>query len=365
VAVAAHPGRPGNAGQTAGPRAAPTQITIAVRTIVLFVAIAFGSFLLLAFVYAARAVLVQFVVAIVLALAAEPLVQAFERRGLPRSTAVGISFALALLAAIALAYLLIAPLVDETTRLVDDAPELARELSEGNGRLGFLETRFHIVERVREATGSSLADSAAPVVGMVSSAVETGAAILFVVFLTLFVQLGGRQWFESLVALAPDHARARIRRAGGGVSKAVGGYVTGNLLISAICGAVTTVVLAAASVPYPLALGLVVAVFDLIPMVGATSGTIIVAGVALSTEGFVTAAVVVAAMFLYQKVENNVLQQLVYHRTVRLSPLAIALSVAIGAEVGGVVGALLGIPFAGALKVVGAELVAWRRGEEA
>ena len=65
-------------------------------------------------------------------------------------------------------------------------------------------------------------------------------------------------------------------------------------------------------------------------------------------------------MILYQQVENHTLQQVVYHRTVRLSALAIALSVAAGAELGGVVGALLGIPAAGALKVVFVELTAWK-----
>ena len=54
-----------------------------------------------------------------------------------------------------------------------------------------------------------------------------------------------------------------------------------------------------------------------------------------------------------------------WRRTVKLSPLAIAVSVAAGAEVGGVVGALLGIPFAGALKVVGRGVAAWRRGDDA
>jgi predicted PurR-regulated permease PerM len=89
---------------------------------------------------------------------------------------------------------------------------------------------------------------------------------------------------------------------------------------------------------------------------------VIVGSVAL-TQSFSTAVIVVVAMIVYQQIENHSLQQLVYHRTVKLSPLAIALSVAAGAEVGGVVGALLGIPFAGALKVVGNELVARRRGD--
>jgi predicted PurR-regulated permease PerM len=90
---------------------------------------------------------------------------------------------------------------------------------------------------------------------------------------------------------------------------------------------------------------------------------VIVAAVALGTEGVATAVIVVVAMILYQQVENHVLQQLVYHRTVQLSPLAVALSVAIGAEVGGVVGALLGIPVAGTLLVISRELLAWRRGD--
>jgi predicted PurR-regulated permease PerM len=187
--------------------------------------------------------------------------------------------------------------------------------------------------------------------------------VVFVAFLTLFVQLGGRQWFTSLVDLAPERARKRLRQAGTGVAAAVGGYVAGNLVISVVAGSVATVVLLATSVPYAVPLGLVVAVFDLIPLVGATLATVLVASVAL-TRGISTAAIVVVAMTLYQQVENNTLQQLVYHRTVKLSPLAIAVSVAAGAEIGGVVGALLGIPAAGALKVVFHELVGWRRGED-
>jgi predicted PurR-regulated permease PerM len=348
----------------AGKPGAP--ITIAPRSVILFVGVALVSLLLLALVYAARAVLVQLVVAIVLAMATEPLVQVFERRGLRRGAAVGIAFALLAVTLIVFAYLLLNPLVDETRTFVHDAPALLEELSHGKGRLGFLEERFHAVERVQAAVDSGgLNATAGPTLDVLTSTVRTGGALVFILFLTLFVQLGGRQWWESLLALVPDSGRARVRRTGDGISAAVGGYVAGNLLISVIAGSVTTVVLLATSVPYAIALGLVVAIFDLIPIVGATIGTVIVAAVALTTEGLLTAAIVVAAMILYQQVENHVLQQLVYHRTVKLSPLAIALSVAIGAQIGGVVGALLAIPAAGAIKVVSAELLAWRRGQDA
>jgi predicted PurR-regulated permease PerM len=329
------------------------------------VVVALGSLVLLALAYAARGVLIQLVVAVVLAMAAEPLVEVFERRGLRRAGAVGLSFGLIALALTGFAFLLITPLVHETTRFVHDAPQLLQQLTEGNGQLGFLEQRFQIVEHTRAALDAGqLGATAGPAMNLVASAVLTGGSFIFIAFLTLFVQLGGRQWFDSLVGLVPENARGRVRRAGIGVSTAVGGYVAGNLVISVIAGSVTTLVLLATSVPYAIPLGLVVAVFDLLPLVGATIGTVIVASVAL-TRGVSTAAIVVVAMFLYQQVENNTLQQLVYHRTVKLSPLAVAVSVAAGAEVGGVVGALLGIPFAGALKVTFAELVAWRRGDDA
>jgi predicted PurR-regulated permease PerM len=345
-------------------RPTPVAVTVAPRTIALLVGVALGSLALVAVVWTVREVLVQLVVAVVLAMAAEPLVQALQRRGLSRGTAVGVSFALGAALVIGFVYLMVAPLVHETRQLAHDAPALVDQLTHGEGRYGFLEERFHVVERARAALESDPASvTAGPVVGAVGSAVSTAGALLFIAFLTLFVQLGGRRWFDSLVGLAPEGAGRRIRRAGEGISTAVGGYVAGNLLISVVAGTVTTIVLLATGVPYAVPLGVLVGILDLIPMVGATIGTVVAAAVAL-TVSLPTAVIVVAAMVLYQQIENHSLQQLVYHRTVKLSPLAISLSVAIGAELGGVAGALLGIPFAGALKAVSDELLAWRRGEE-
>jgi predicted PurR-regulated permease PerM len=367
VAAVPDPARPTHASEatTSQRSEAPTLVAVSPRTLVVFIGLAVGTLLLLAVAYTARAVLTQLTVAIVLAMAAEPLVRTFERRGLRRGAAVGISFLLVSLSLVGVAYFVVAPLVDEARRLVDAGPGLLQQLIHKNGRFGFLETRFHVVEHARTAIDSDhLAATAGPVWGALSSVLRTTGTIISLAFLTLFVQLGGRQWFDSLVGLTPDRAHVRLRRTGSGIATAVGGYVSGNLLISVICGTVTTSVLLATSVPYPLAIGVVVAVLDLIPLVGATIGTVIAATVALATRGLWTAVIVVAVMLIYQQIENNGIQQLVYNRTVKLSPLAIAVSVAVGAEVGGVVGVLLAIPFAGALKVVSREVIAWRRGQD-
>ena len=178
-------------------------------------------------------------------MALEPFVQACERRGLRRSHAVGVAFGLVSLFVALLALLAVPPLAAELTRFARDLPNLVDDLSQGHGRLGFVEQRFHVVERARSAVSSHGAGDLAgggPAVGVLRNIVGTGAAIVAVAFLTLFVSLGGRSWFESFLTVLPASARPRVARTGQGISGAVGGYVAGNLFISVIAGGVTTLV---------------------------------------------------------------------------------------------------------------------------
>src|SRR5213078_5367952 len=131
----------------------------------------------------------------------------------------------------------------------------------------------------------------------------------------------------------------------------------GNLLISVIAGVSVTVVLLIMGVPYAVALGLLVAVLDLIPLAGATIAGIVV--VAVSFLHSVPAGIVVAIfVIVYQQVENHFLQPVIYGRTVQLSPLVVLAAVLIGAELAGVLGALAAIPVAGTIQVI---IVDWNR----
>jgi predicted PurR-regulated permease PerM len=122
----------------------------------------------------------------------------------------------------------------------------------------------------------------------------------------------------------------------------------------------TTLVLLIMGVPYAVALGLIVAILDLIPLAGATIAAIIVGAVAFLHS--VPAGIVVVVFFVvYQQVENHLLQPIVYGRTVQLSPLVILISVLVGAELAGVLGALAAIPVAGSLQVIFADWLRHRR----
>ncbi|HEY6221624.1 MAG TPA: AI-2E family transporter, partial [Candidatus Eisenbacteria bacterium] len=241
------------------------QVSISPGSLVLFVAFLLGGLLLLALGYATREILIELLVASFLAMALQPCVRTLERRGLSRSRAVSITFVLALAAAAAIGFMLLPPLAEELVKFVRDIPNLLADLTRGQGPLGFLESRFRVVEHAREWVAQSgradvITSQALQAAGGI---LHTGSFALAVAFLTFFVALSGDQWFGGFLRVAPEGSRERWHRIGKGISEGVGGYIFGNLVISVIAGCFTTAVLLATGVPYAVPLGLILAVLDL------------------------------------------------------------------------------------------------------
>ena len=324
------------------------------RTVLQVAAVVLGVAIALWVVWVSRRVISWVLVAFFLALALNPAVRLLQARGLRRGAAAAVIYLAAIAVAGLLAALFIPPLADQADGLAEAAPQYVEDITAGRGPLGFLERDYQVVEKVREATSGRGGDA----LGGADTVVAVGVGVLTaivgfitIVFLTLFMILEGPAWWDRSLALLPQASRPRWRNVGQRIAQTVSGYVTGNLLLSVIAGVSSTVMLLIMGVPFALALGLVVAILDLIPLAGAT-----LAGVLLTSVGFlasVTAGVVMLIFFvLYQQLENHVLQPLVYGRTVQLSPLVVLVSILIGTEVAGVLGALGAIPIAGTLQIV-------------
>jgi predicted PurR-regulated permease PerM len=164
-----------------------------------------------------------------------------------------------------------------------------------------------------------------------------------------------------MLDLLPETTRVHYERVGHEIYRTISGYVTGNLLISLVAGVVATAVLFGVGSDYAVALGLVVAVLDLIPLAGATLAAIVVTTVILVDTDWIRALIVLCFFIGYQQFENHVLQPLVYGRTVQLSPLAVLCAVLVGAELAGILGALVAIPIAGSLLAITREVLLFRR----
>jgi len=331
-------------------------IRFRVRTILAIFGLAIAVWTLLHLASVARHVLVWIAISIFLALAINPLVEVLQRRGLHRrSVATTVAFLLVLLGVAAVGALFIPTLVDNVNKFVQAVPGYVDDLTKGKGRFGFLETKYHVVEKVREQLehggAKRLLGLSGAAVSITKGVVNIVIGAITILFLTFFMLLEGPAWVERVYGLLSPESQPRWRAVGHDIYRQIGGYVTGNLVISLIAGGLTTLVLLVLGVPYAVALGLIVALLDLIPLAGATIAAIIIAAVAF-LHSIVAGIVVVVFFVIYQQVENHVLQPLVYHKTVALSPLAILISVLIGAEVAGILGALAAIPVAGAIQVL-------------
>jgi len=331
-------------------------VTVRPRTVLLVAGIVVGAIAAVNLVIAAERALVWVFVALFLAMALNPAVEWLQRRGFRRrGAAVGIVYLFATLVIAAIGALVVPTLVQQVQDLVKATPGYVRDLTEGRGPLGFLETKYHVVERVQEAVsgggGKGVAGGAGVALDVTRSVLTFVAGVVTITFLTLFMLLEGRDWTRRVIGLLPERSQQRWERIAHDIYRTVGGYVSGNLVISLIAGVLTTLVLLALGVPFALALGLLVAILDIIPLAGATLAAIVVTLVAM-TESVTTGVIVLAFFIVYQQIENHILQPVIYGRSVRLSPLMVLVSVLIGVEVAGVLGALAAIPIAGSVQIV-------------
>jgi predicted PurR-regulated permease PerM len=339
-----------------------------VRTILMILLTAVAVAIVLEVLWIARHVISWILISLFLALAMNPAVEFFQRHRIrSRGLATAVTYVCVIGFFVGIGATFIPTLVDQVGDFVHALPRYVHDVTHGRGRLGFLETKYHIQEKVREAVKKG---GATKVLGLSGVALSVTKSVITIVvatvtiaFMTFFMLLEGPKWMERFYGLLPEASRPRWRQVGHEIYRTVGGYVTGNLLISLIAGAATTVVLLIMGVPYAVALGLIVAILDLIPLAGATLAGIII-GIVAFLHSIPAGIVVIVFFVVYQQIENHFLQPVIYGRTVQLSPLAVLIAVLIGAQLAGILGALAAIPVAGAIQVVIVDWLRHRRGAE-
>jgi predicted PurR-regulated permease PerM len=358
---------PGKDGGWAG--ASPTQVMRTVAVALLTTAVVLGALFLL---WQVRTFVGWFVIALFLAAVLNPAVNWLQRRHrlMKRPLAIGLTY-LALLVALLLVVGIFLPvLTDQINAFIKfvttaaNAPEgpqaYVRGLAKDNGLGGFLHRFSDQLDELRKQLGgllqnllSSSGQIAIGVAGMI-------AALATVLTLTFFLLLGSERYVNAGVGLFPERHQPLVRRLLSQSAGAISGYITGNLAISVICGITTFVVLLILGMPYAAPLALLVAVLDLIPLVGATLGGALLVVVGLFVEPW-KAVVLLVFIVVYQQVEGSVLQPLVYSKAVQLNGLVILIALLVGGQLLGIPGALLAIPVAEIIRILITELRDYRR----
>lgn len=345
-----------------GPSTAEYPQVKAIVRVVVIVIVAVGT---LALIYVLRQPLVWLLLAMFLAVALSAPVNYLDRR-MPRGLAIAVVYLCLLAVPIALAALVIPPLVREGNELIADVPGYAadvQEFVEGNGTLRSLEEDYGITQNLEEQAKtlpSRIGDAASALGGIGVGLVNSLFALVTILILAAFMLGGGKGWIDRGLALQPRERAVRVRRVLDRMAGAVGGYVVGALAVGFIAGSLAYLVLLILGVPFRGPLAVIVGLFSLIPLVGATIAAIIVGLVTLFTD-FPTATIAWTVWaIVYQQLENNLLQPQIHKRTVHVQPFVILVAVLFGGTLLGVLGAVLAIPAAASIQIAIAEWWSWR-----
>ncbi|HEY7258944.1 MAG TPA: AI-2E family transporter [Gaiellales bacterium] len=325
-------------------------IDVPTRTIVRVIALVLVAAAAVKVLGAVSHVLTWLAVALFLAVALEPVVR-FVERWMSRTWAVLAVFTGLLgLIAIFLAVLII-PIATQVDDLRAAAPGYLQKL-ERNKTIRDLNQRYQLVAKAQDAAKQT----PGRVFGAAGKVVSGVVATITVLFLTLFLLFELPVLSSGVLSLLPEDRAEWVRRVGADVNRSVGGYVIGNLAISFVAGATIGISLWILGVPYAAALAVLMGVFDLVPLVGATIGALAAIGVAFATQGVTAGIVMIVVNVVYQQIENHILQPIVYRRTVQLSAFLVLVAVLLGGELMGVLGALVAIPVAGSIQLMVREL---------
>jgi predicted PurR-regulated permease PerM len=317
------------------------------------VAVTYGAVRLLA---SLSAMLVLIGMAFFLALGLEPAASWFVKHGLPRWAATTLVFVIFLAAMGAFVAAAIPPLAQQATELIHQVPHYLQQAQNHSSTIGRLNDRFQLQQHITDAVNGSGGSALNEVVSAGTAVFGALADSLIVIVLTVNFLIDMPRIRTTLYRLVPHSRRPRAILIGDEVFAKVGAYVLGNVLISVIAGAATFIWLASFGVPYPLLLGIFVAVLDLVPVVGSTIAGVVVAAVALTVSLPVCIATIVFFV-VFRLLEDYLLVPRIIGRAVNVPALITVVAVLIGGALLGIVGALVAIPIAAALQVLTQELL--------
>jgi predicted PurR-regulated permease PerM len=342
--------------------AAPTPIVpdtrpvFSTRAVLRVILVVVTVVLTLYLIYLLRRPLTWIFIAGFLAIALSGPVNLLQRR-MRRGFAIAIVYIALILIPFVLGALLIPPIVEQLNKLINNLPSYVADLQDlvaKNDRLRQLEEDYNITAELQKQA-STLPGRVGDAAGILSdiglglvNSIFAGVSILV---LSLFMIGSGRTWLNWFAARQGPDREAWFNRLFDRIGNAVGNYVAGALGQAALAGVLAYIVLLILGVPYAGSLAVIIFLLDLVPLVGATLGAIIVGIITLFNDFPTVTIIWVIWSIVYQQVENSVIQPRIQARAVQVHPFVVLTSVLFGSTLFGVLGALLAIPIAAAIQI--------------
>jgi predicted PurR-regulated permease PerM len=286
-----------------------------------------------------------------IAAALAPLVGWLERH-MPRTLAVVLVYLAIFGIFVLIGGIIFPPIFAQAQELAMGAPELiaqAEQLYEEYAPLGEVPIIQQLVEQLGQISGRLVAVP----LGLASGLFD----LVLILFVSLYTLVEAPRMRRFALSLFPEERRDRVDHVLNSMAQAMGGFIRGAVITAIIIGTVTSIALSIIGIPFPLVLGMIAGVLELLPYVGPIIASIPMLILAL-LQSPTQALIVLVFFIILQQIESNILVPNIMKTQTEISPLMSIAAIVAGVSLGGLLGALVAIPIAAALRVFVREVAA-------
>ena len=309
----------------------------------------------------ASAVFILIIVSIFLAAGLNPAVLFFQNRGLKRGAAVGAVMACVLIFVAAFIAIAVPPLLDQGNQLIDNAPQLIRDLN-NNAFINDLNIKYGVIDSLQTKVDAIIKDGQfaitafGGVIGVGKAVVSGLVSTITILTLTLYFLASLPQVVEIGLKFVPASRRNRVSKLVNAIISRVGSFVGGQAIIAALAAIFILIMGLIIGMPYAGPLAIIVLVCGFIPLIGHFIGMTIVTLVSL-TASISIAAIALASYIIYVQIENYVITPRIMKRSLSIPGLVTIIAALLGTSLLGLIGGLLAVPIAAAVLLILDEVV--------
>jgi len=306
-------------------------------------------------------IFVLILIALFLATGLNPAVEALRKRNMSRSTAVTVIFSSVILFVIFFALVVVPPVISQGTNLIENAPQLLQDLMK-NETINQLNTQFGLIDTLQEklktitSDGTLLISTFGGVIGVGKSVLSGFFTALTILVLTLYFITSLPQAVNLGLSLVPASRRDRVGVLTNAIIARVGAFVGSQILIAAMAAVFVVILATVLGMPSPFAIGMIVLVAALIPLIGHFIGATIVTLIAL-TQSVAIGVIAFVAYIVYVQIENYVVTPRIMKRALNVPGAVTIVAALIGSSLLGLVGGLLAVPVAASIILILDEVV--------
>jgi predicted PurR-regulated permease PerM len=306
-------------------------------------------------------IFVLILVSLFLATGLNPAVEALRKRNLSRGSAVAVIFSSVILFVVFFAFVVVPPVVNQGSNLIENAPQLLDDLMK-NGTINSLNDQFGLIDTLQSrlnsvtSDGTLLISTFGGVIGVGQSILSGFFTALTILVLTLYFITSLPQAVSLGLSLVPASRRERVGKLTNAVIERIGVFVGSQILIAAMAGVFVVLLTSILGMPSPIAIGMIVFVVALIPLIGHFIGSGVVTLIAL-TQSPLIGLIAFVAYVVYVQIENYVVTPRIMKRTLSVPGAVTIISALIGSSLLGLVGGLLAVPVAASIILILDEVV--------